>query len=842
MTGRNDMSLSAKIVIVCILLRTAFDLNAVSMPLDISPSFNARVVSTEGDAGGEGFRRGVNEKYLAGGLPADRIVTLPDGMRWQLGSYSADNGVKIGLKAKVRIELHDVKGVRGLSFLTCGVGLNPMPDKSPNGSGSVTVLYSDGATLSREWVIGTYAAAPPSPAVTAAVADLYSFGTKQLFTGRSIYAQTITGVDPKRTVTAVEFSTMGIRDGVRDDAEFAVLAISGLDDERSTVNNADTAVNSALPAEFAKWTDADRESQKKAAVKLQADINTAIKTGKSGIAIPPGHYRFDPDGPISWLYLRGVSNFTISGNGVTFWGDGVKKQKSMLLLHECVNVTVRGVSFDYDPYSSTQGKILAIDLDKGTADIAIDPGFPLPDETWQKYKGSTKTVFFDTDGEFIPNRMDWTIIDAPLGGRNYRVKFQHNFLATHPAGVKAGDKLALPKRQYTTVIHVRDCERCTLEDVTLYGASDLSIYETGGAGAHTYRRCKVIRRPGTGRLVAGNADVFRSIKVARGALVEQCEFSFACDDLFNLQNYWWAVHEQTAPDEAVIGVIDNVGIEDIAGDTVEFYALKDYTPRGSVKVISAERMTDASVIAAVKDLAKGPLPVSMSSVYMPFAPMKVKFEKPIALERLDLMLTTRSIPRGAVIRDNYLHHCYTRAILMKTFDGRIENNRIEKIGAAAIQMVADSHFWEGPSARNILISNNTITDCGWGYIARLWPNNEPAAIVSMLAGKHSRPAANTLINRDIVIVNNKIIRPFAGGIIMHNTDGGKIIGNVIDTPFSRPYPPGVEPQLLSNAYAIFIEDAKNIDVQGNSVLTPGAAYRGDVFYGERTPGCGGQGK
>ena len=52
-----------------------------------------------------------------------------------------------------------------------------------------------------------------------------------------------------------------------------------------------------------------------------------------------------------------------------------------------------------------------------------------------------------------------------------------------------------------------------------------------GECGHTYRRVRLIRRPGPDPLlIASNADAFHSSDCAQGPLLEECELSNMMDD------------------------------------------------------------------------------------------------------------------------------------------------------------------------------------------------------------------------------------------------------------------------------------------------------------------------
>lgn len=99
----------------------------------------------------------------------------------------------------------------------------------------------------------------------------------------------------------------------------------------------------------------------------------------------------------------------------------------------------------------------------------------------------------------------------------------------------AGDFLTLsPLVGYT--YNVANSSQVTTHDLSVFAASNKAITEFDGEGGHIYERVKLIRKPGSDRLLAANSDAFHSSGCRAGPRLSECELSYSGDDYFNVHN------------------------------------------------------------------------------------------------------------------------------------------------------------------------------------------------------------------------------------------------------------------------------------------------------------------
>ena len=103
-------------------------------------------------------------------------------------------------------------------------------------------------------------------------------------------------------------------------------------------------------------------------------VREALQKGERRVVIPPGVYRLAPAAGqgVIWT-LQGVRDTTIVADGVTLIGT---KLTRALHLDHCRNVTLQGLTVDYDPLPFTQGSVVAVADDKSWIDVKIHDGYP----------------------------------------------------------------------------------------------------------------------------------------------------------------------------------------------------------------------------------------------------------------------------------------------------------------------------------------------------------------------------------------------------------------------------------------------------------------------------------
>jgi len=592
---------------------------------------------------------------------------------------------------------------------------------------------------------------------------------------------------------------------------FLALASAGAIAQGTAVP--DTGI--CYPEPASAWTEETKELQREAARKLVKDVGEAIARGDKKFVAKPGDYRFGSEDLKNFPIT--AKDFVLEAKGASFWFNG-RIPVDAFALSNCKSFVLRGATVDFDPLPFTQGKILSIDEDGKSFDLSIDPNFPLPDG-W-KTGGNIKAVFFTPDGATMRRtRLDWIASLEKREDRIYRAKCVNGFMFKYKEDPPAvGDRVVLPDRSMRMAFKVQECENVTLEDVTVYSCPNMVFSEGNGEGGNIYRRCKVILRPGTSRLIASNADIFHSVKVRKGPLIENCEFSRACDDIVNIHSFFSFVLDAKGPRKLLVSSFYRDDVS--AGCELSFYDRKTFKPLGSAKILKATSMDDSATVKEAKDVpakikALGEKAGDLVSgrVY----PCLVELDRDIKVSNLDIFSSSDRIARGAIVRDNYFHDGFARGVIMRAENFAIERNRIERIGTSSIIVFTELYCWEGPSSKNGRISENVIVGSNARLDGLLWNNGFQGAISVWVDGGRQSYSKGALAQESIVIEGNTVISPAATAIFVANAKNSYVLKNRIEKPFSRKLPPEAGQDLGRAAYSIFVADSKGVACEGNSV-------------------------
>ncbi len=602
---------------------------------------------------------------------------------------------------------------------------------------------------------------------------------------------------------------------------------------------AEARENWVYPAEIANWSDGEKQRQSDNAVKLVADLKKAKGEGCKSFTIPKDDYRFGSK-VLPCFQLEDFHDMSIEGSGSTFWINGRIRNDGIRLIR-CSDVKIRNLIIDCDPFSYIQTTVKSIDAQGKSLTVEADPGFPLPDQTWNKKVGDIKAIFLKPDHSYHNQRMDWikTIMPDAKGGRLFRIELRDNSIFDYNTPIAPGDSLLLPDRGMRNSINIDGSSRVTLEGISIYAAASMAIVEYGGDGANVYRNCRVVPRPGTKRLLACNADVFHSLMVRCGPTIENCEFSQACDDLINIHGFFGMVFRQDSPTELLMTI--EPGKVDLTEENLRFIGWQEERLIGEAKVISCEEVKDDALKAEALEmpakLVKGVPGARIRSFYK-FAILKIKLDLPVTAPQCTVVDNYAFTGAGAVIRNNYLHHSIARGVLLKGENSVFEGNRVEQIGHVGLLVATDRYFFENACPNKISIRNNTFTDCNLFLSSRLWLNGQHATIAVWNDGRDQAfSRLGTGECRDISISGNKIVRAPMTAIFMSNTLRGSITGNTIVEPGCAEPDAKSAQELVDNDYAIYLTCSEGVEISGNVVKSPGRWCKGPVGLGPMLKDC-----
>ena len=581
-----------------------------------------------------------------------------------------------------------------------------------------------------------------------------------------------------------------------------------------------------FPEEWRSWTDDDVAAQRLAAKQLINRIRTARADGTAQLIIEPGYYRFGRVGASS-LDLNGLTDFElIGGPGVHFLQEA---EDHVIRLIGCRNVTIRGVTVDYTNLYFVQATVRSFDT-AGNPVVSLDDGYQ---ESFQRLGDrltGNRIIYFD--GNDLTREKVNTIHRGFLqrfsdnGDGTYTVFYNgENVIATQKPSVNvtAGDKMVVFSRSGPHAVRLANCESITLEDVDIYGSGGFGIAEEAdnpddeNVGNNVFRRVRLIRRPGTDRLVAISADGFHSTNVRHGALLEKCEISYTEDDALNYHTFLGFVTairsnteiEVTFPLTTLLDI--NTPLTVFEKGTATITAITRVTDPDA---INEAKKTDAKILAARGETVRDfPSPV----IY------QVTLDTPITgVSLYDWVGSTGYSGAGLSIRDCYFHDVHGRAITVTGPETRITGCMFRRIPGVTIDLQRGGLWAEGPYPTGITIDNNVFEENGFALEAQI----KPGVIVA------SCPMVDLI--HDIVVRSNTFRDNCVGAFYAYHVTSVVFAGNVVSgyvktlpTESGKGYMQ--QEKIVNGFYGLTISHCTDAEVRDNTFSDKGKYARGESY-------------
>lgn len=507
-------------------------------------------------------------------------------------------------------------------------------------------------------------------------------------------------------------------------------------------------------------TAAAAEAARESAGKLGRDfdlhgfIDAAVKAGTNPVQVPPGRYRVKPQ-QSQHLVLRGLANVVIDCTGVEMI---CIETTRALTIADCTNVTLRGLTIDYDPLPFTQGRITGLSPDKRVHEVTLFDGYPranaVRNEKYEVFQPDTRLLRRETPHiESIEVIDDSRLRLTKAGGGPDDPEQVGDLVviaATHAPGGFAAHAIACSGNR-----------QVVLEDVSVYASNCFGFLEHD-CEATTYRRCRYDRRPPESDLVdrdprirSGNADAFHSKHAVVGPRYLECVARFMGDDAVNICGDYSLV---VATAGRTLRVLAKHGLNLRAGDTVELLAF------------DGSRLPDASIVAVRDAEAISP----DEAVWLGSQRMDerlrtnaggllskgydVDLDRDVDLPRGSVIASTRAMGNGFVIDRCTFGSNRSRGILIKASHGTITNCTLQ--GSWIVGILVSPEWWwlESGSSSDLVISGNSIVDCP-----------TPGIVVNARGGNGQIAPAGA--HRNISIVDNTFTNVALPCILCTSTEG-----------------------------------------------------------------------
>lgn len=496
---------------------------------------------------------------------------------------------------------------------------------------------------------------------------------------------------------------------------------------------------------------------------IRQAVAAAQNTGESTVLFDAKRYRVSAEAPDEGKYcfsLQGASGVTLQGikDGTELISSSPRA--GMVSFRSCTNSSIKGITIDYDPVPFIQGGITAIDPAQGTFELKVDDGYPEPEPALMKHKWGV--VIDRQTRRFKPGTPSHLPVRTftALGNRCWRMELENHAYAKMLTG---GDAFVMRSVSEGHGAAFWNCNGGSVEDVTIYAAPGLCMAFVQCEGDLVVRRVTVQPRPGTTRLLAGNADGIHCQMNRKGPLVEGCHFEGMTDDGMNTYDKVRMVTKVISPTELQVHQTFDMR----PGDRIQVMDPKTGFVRGEANVLSAtkQRIIFDSPIENVRtstNLLKG---ITSMTNHLD----------------ADVVFNLSTCGAGYIVRSNYFGNFRGRGLILRGVNGLIEGNIFERTSGPGIVIANEPRWPEGPVPHDVVIRGNQLRGVGVDNQAQNY-----GAIMVMglgLTGVSPCPAV-----KNIRIENNVITDPPAQGIYIQSCTGVTLTGNRITADGSRTFP------------------------------------------------------
>jgi hypothetical protein len=408
------------------------------------------------------------------------------------------------------------------------------------------------------------------------------------------------------------------------------------------------------------------------AVQLMTDIMDG-KMGKN-----PQDVIYTPYYP----YTRGLSFKGISGLDVEARGAFLSVQGWMepLSVEYCSNITVRGLTIDYQTIPHSEGVITG-ETDR-YFDVHFTADFPVKDNMVMP-----RIMFWD----LAKNRMLGNSVYFPA--KNELIAPQTlRIWAGHPANIKGTMALINHTFHFRPAILIHEAMNTILEQVTIHSQPGMGI--VGHRSENILMNgLRIVPRPGFYQSTNTDATHFTSCK---GTIrFNGCTFEGQGDDATNVHGYYQVIKEKTGKSSYRIEMEKKWGTHAMVLDFPDVQDTLELVSKRTLEVVGTYVVAGVDTFPArwetVVQLDR-PLPDGIDSYYL------------IDITRL---------PRLEFV-NTYVGSHLARAVLVKTRNVLIENCTMRESTGTAIHIGAEGDWREGAGSQNVIIRNNRILRCGRG--------------------------------------------------------------------------------------------------------------------------------
>jgi parallel beta helix pectate lyase-like protein len=497
------------------------------------------------------------------------------------------------------------------------------------------------------------------------------------------------------------------------------------------------------------------------------------KQGGAILTFPPGAYHFAASTDFAFT-LDGIHDLTINGSGAKLVFAG---KTHPFFIKDCASPLVRGLSIDWGRPPFSQGEVIAVAADARSADVRIDPEFPVDgSETVQ----AIATYDRNTRLMAVKGLDAYNVVAevSLVGTQLLRLSF------TRPLPLKPGDTVVLRHQVHAAnIFFITDCADVRLEDVTIHAGPGMALLGVNCRNA-TIERMTIVPPPGSNRLMTTCADGIHLSACSGVVEIRDCSMEGMGDDGVNVHGNYLHVVRRIDAKTAVVAQPGDIPFRPVElpprGDQFVFVAGRTLGPLGDDQLSGVD---------------------SGANAVMHFAD-----DIPASVGAGDLLFDRDNNPKLTVANCRFWGN-RARGVLAHR-NALIERCQFVHQFEEAILMLESTAGTEGPGVDHSIVRNNEILDSDRaGY---------PSGAIRLGAliqepGLPARPSP-AMVNHDDLIADNHIVMPGGNAIQAEATEGLTIENNWIERPAGA---------------AIVLSNVRNT-VVANNICAPAASVRIDA--------------
>lgn len=540
-------------------------------------------------------------------------------------------------------------------------------------------------------------------------------------------------------------------------------------------------------------------------------VQQAIKAGAHRVVIEPGTYRLAPDARFDRgvvFPIRDAHDLDIVADGVTLI---CTRRARAIDFDGSHDVTLSGLTIDYEPLTFTQGTITAIAADHQSFTVKIHDGYP-------SGKAYDRAELIDQHTRFPKKGVEWRFYNAkPVWSDATPDVVQVQFKDADKS-VAIGDFLTLSAAHEEGMaphgVDVGKASRITLQNITVHASPGWGIIGDGYSD-NSYLGCKVILGPKPKgatqeRLLTTTWDA-----LGGGNRVENCTVEDAGDDAWSIVLNSPMIVLKSEGHSAILRLdLGNQFNRLVVGNHIK------QSINGPQAVVSARRLVTLEQAALAPETlqkieaAKKAPPRPAWDQDNPWTLngdlVQVDFEGASPFEVGQLVYADELLNRGFIFRGNRIKT--QGRVLIKGGNGLIENNLIEGSYGLCVDLLDWSPLSAQMGLRHLIIWGNTFRDVGgFGEKGLPWPRWSGGVYLVAARGDDFLPSGNY---NDILLENNLFENITVRNLIITSANGVVLRSNRF-----------VRPQMNEQSPSLVLAQSTNVKFEGNTISNFGTLQK-----------------